>query len=68
VKWINLAKGREKWLAVVNVVMNIRAPHGPGDLLFQKLQAVASETKVLISSRSFEASHELSNTVVFDNS
>jgi hypothetical protein len=25
VKWINLAEGREKWLAVVNAVMNIRA-------------------------------------------
>jgi hypothetical protein len=68
VKWINLVEGREKWLAVVNVVMNIRAPHSPGDLLFQKLHVVASETKVLILSRSFETSNELSNTVVFDSS
>jgi len=30
VEWINLADGREKWLAVVDVVMNIRAPHSPG--------------------------------------
>jgi hypothetical protein len=30
VKWINLVEGKEKWLAVVNVVMNIRAL---GDLL-----------------------------------
>ena len=32
-KWINLVEGKEKWLAVVNVVMNIRALHGSGDLL-----------------------------------
>jgi hypothetical protein len=68
VKWIDLTEGRKKWLAVVNVVMNIRAPHSPGDLLYQELQVVAVESKVLISSRSFEASHELSNTVVFDSS
>ena len=48
--WINLAEGREKWLAVVNVVMNIGAPHSPGDLLSQKPQIAAAETKVLISS------------------
>jgi hypothetical protein len=30
--WINLAEGGEKWLAVVNVVMDIRAPHIPEDL------------------------------------
>jgi len=33
VKWINLADGREKWLAVVDVVMNILAAHSPRDLL-----------------------------------
>jgi len=68
VRRINLAEGKEKWLAVVNVAMNIRASHSPGDLLSQKVQVVASETKVLISSPSFEASHELSKTVVFDSS
>jgi len=26
VDWINLAQGRVKWRAVVNMVMNLRAP------------------------------------------
>jgi hypothetical protein len=38
-KWINFAEGREKWLAVLNVVMDIQAPHIPQHL------RIASETK-----------------------
>ena len=26
VDWINLAQGRDRWRAVVNVVMNLRGP------------------------------------------
>lgn len=38
--WTNLAEGGEKWVVVVNVVMDIGALHIPGDL------PTASETKI----------------------
>jgi hypothetical protein len=33
VDWIGLAQNRDKWRALVNLVMNLRAPYNAGKLL-----------------------------------
>jgi hypothetical protein len=32
-EWIDLAKDKDRWRALVNVVMNLRAPHSAGKFL-----------------------------------
>jgi len=43
IKWIDLAQDRDRWQALVNVVMNLQVPHSAGNFLTENWLAAQEE-------------------------